>query len=89
MGHTVEFSGFRKLAPADRLAGMILELYGDDAGGAARQCVDAAFADRRYDDYCYWLAVLGLIEGTGGAGNLSEVERPGQCRGGNLTAWED
>lgn len=80
---TIEFSGFADLAPPRQAAEAILEIYGSSAAGAARQCADSAFADRRYDDYCYWLVVLGLVEPAGGG-----TDGPARQAAGNRPARE-
>lgn len=76
MEKIVEFSGFRDFAPPGQLADMIVELYGADAGAAAKECVASAFADRRYNDYCFWLAVLGMVEEPALASDAPELESP-------------
>lgn len=59
---TIEFSGFRDLASADKMVVAMMELYGSDAAAAAADCARAALADRRTDDYCFWLVVRRRLE---------------------------
>lgn len=57
----IEFSGFRDLASPEEAGVALVELYGAAAEAAAGDCMASALADRRVDDYVFWLAVRKLL----------------------------
>ena len=69
------------LANPRKYAKTLIELYGDGATAAAADCVDAALADGRGDDFRLWEAVLSAVRDThrlrsGGAYSLWAATNP-------------
>lgn len=59
-----EFPGhsFWDIASPRQGATALRQMFGDEAAAAAQSCAKAAQADKRDDDYRYWIAVLARLK---------------------------